>query len=109
MFNIKNNNFLSNYLTLHLQFIICRFMELSRNHETDCSPRNVCASICQPSHKNSALTGRIFSKLYIAEFLKAVLKVLVCLKWDKLSASLFEALTSFLILSLFIIREIGTV
>jgi hypothetical protein len=48
-------------------------------------------------------------KSCIAEILKAVQKVLVCLKWNRVSASLFEALTSFLIISRCIIREMGTV
>jgi len=64
----EKNNFLSHYLTLHLQFVIYRFMELSRNRGTGYSLRHVCASICQPSHKNSALSGRIFPKLRIADY-----------------------------------------
>ena len=41
-------------------------------------------------------------------FFKAVQKILVCLTRDKVSAFLFEALTSFLIISRCIIREMGT-
>jgi hypothetical protein len=47
--------------------------------------------------------------MYCRLFFKTVQKVLVCLKWDKVSACLCEALTSFLMISRCIIREMGIV